>query len=87
MNNTWQLHVARRRLSELVDTALLYGTQIITRNGNPVAKVVPLEGAGMSEASHLQSLERFLLNAPRGDVLTPLRRHTGRKKFSFEESL
>ena len=45
MNSVWQLQVAKNRLSELVDAAVLNGAQIITRHGKPVVKVVPLSGA------------------------------------------
>ena len=69
MNNIWQLQVAQGRLSELVNAALIHGTQIITRDGRPVVKVVPLKSAELSTGNASQSLEQCLLHAPRGAAL------------------
>ncbi len=41
-SDTWQLQEAKNRFSALVDQALEKGTQIVTRHGRPVVKVVPI---------------------------------------------
>ena len=40
MNRTWQLQEAKSKLSEVVDQALRYGPQIITRRGVETAIVL-----------------------------------------------
>jgi antitoxin Phd len=84
MNSVWQLQVAKNRLSELVDAAVLNGAQIITRHGKPVVKVVPLSGAEVEAGKALPSLEGCLLNAPRGTALPAMPRRTAKKPFNFE---
>lgn len=84
MDTTWQLQTAKNRLSELVDAALAGGTQIITRHGKPVVKVVPLSLAEQQAGQAMPSLESYLLQAPRGVVLEPMPRQSSKKPFQFE---
>ena len=43
MIGRWQLQDAKNRLSELVDTALKAGPQIVTRRGADAVVVVPID--------------------------------------------
>ena len=43
MRGRWQLQDAKNRLSELVDTALKAGPQIVTRRGADAVVVVPID--------------------------------------------
>lgn len=41
--NTWQLQVAKNRLSEVVDRAIDQGPQVITRRGSEAVVVLAIE--------------------------------------------
>ena len=43
MRDRWQLQDAKNRFSELVDTALSEGPQVVTRHGRDTVVVVPVE--------------------------------------------
>ena len=43
MHDRWQLQEAKNRFSELVDTALAEGPQVVTRHGKDAVVVVPVE--------------------------------------------
>lgn len=58
-SDTWQLQEAKNRFSALVDQALVKGTQIVTRHGRPVVKVVPIvDEASAVPASLWEALRR-----------------------------
>lgn len=63
MNNIWQLQEAKSKFSQVVDSALAHGAQIITRRGQKTVVVMPFE-----EYERLtrqgSSLSQFLLASP-----------------------
>ena len=63
MKNIWQLQDAKSKFSELVDSALAQGAQIITRRGRKAVVVLPF-----TEYERLtrrgSSLAQFLLSSP-----------------------
>lgn len=85
MSSIWQLQAAKNRLSELVEAAILDGTQIITRHGKPVVKVVPLSAAEMETGQPMPSLEFALLRAPRGSMLPTMPRNTRRRPLDLAD--
>ena len=75
--STWQLQEAKARFSEVVDSAVNDGPQIITRRGIKTAVVVPFaewERSRMHRHSLLEALQsgpEFDLNIPpRGGLKT-----------------
>lgn len=73
MDNTWQLQVAKNRLSELVDKALSEGQQVITRHGVPQVVVISL--ADFQKLRRKRgSLVDFLKNSPLGGLALDLKR-------------
>ena len=52
-SDTWQLQEAKNRFSALVDQALEKGTQIVTRHGRPVVKVVPIHDDDLADPPSL----------------------------------
>ena len=75
MSNTWQVQEAKARFSQLLETALEYGPQIVTKRGVEAAVLVPIEEWRRLEQSTKPTLKDLLL-APeaRTESLTPPRR-------------
>lgn len=42
-NSTWQLQEAKSRFSELVETVMVEGAQIVTKHGKPTVVVISAE--------------------------------------------
>jgi prevent-host-death family protein len=73
MSHTWQLQVAKNKLSEVVDKALTDGPQTITRHGKPAVVVVDAAQFGkMTEPK--ESLIEFFARSPLRGVALDLRR-------------
>ena len=62
-NIIWQLQDAKSKFSEVVDQALKYGAQIITRHGKKVVVVIPFDEYERL-TKHGGSLSQFLLESP-----------------------
>lgn len=63
----WSLQDAKARFSELVNTAMSDGVQIVTRRGEQVVVVLPVtEFRRLSQPQ--TTLSDFLLGAPRVDL-------------------
>ena len=43
MGKTWQMQAARARFSELLNTSLTEGPQVVTRRGVEIAVLVPID--------------------------------------------
>lgn len=67
---SWQLQDAKQRFSELVRTALDEGPQVVTRNGEEVVVVVPVED--WTERHPRRELLEAILESPPFDDLAPL---------------
>ena len=86
MSKTWQVQDAKARFSELLETSLAEGPQIVTKRGVEAAVLVPIEEWRRLEKRARPDLKELLL-APkaRTDALTPPRpRHRHRLAPSFE---
>lgn len=86
MNNVWQVQDAKARFSELLETSLNNGPQIVTKRGVETAVLVPIEQWRQLERINRPSLKELLL-APeaRTENLTPARkRHLQRRPLNFE---
>ena len=79
-NRTWQVQEAKARFSELIETTLADGPQIITRRGVETAVVVPIEHWRRIERSTSRNIKEWLL-APeaRTETLVPPRREFPRR--------
>ena len=75
MSRRWPVQDAKSRFSELLDTALAEGPQIVTRRGVETAVLLPIEQWRRLERMTRPDLKALLL-APeaRTDDLTPPRR-------------
>ena len=75
MGNVWQVQDAKARFSELLETSLAEGPQIVTRRGVETAVLVPIEQWRRLERTTKPDLKELLLAPePRTDQLTPPRR-------------
>ena len=73
-DNRWQVQDAKARFSELLETSLSDGPQIVTRRGVEMAVLVPIDQWRQLERTSRRNLKELLL-APeaRTDALTPAR--------------
>ncbi len=70
---TWQLQDAKARFSELIETSLREGPQVVTRRGVETAVVVPIEEWRRLKAAARPTLKDWLLApTPRIDNLAEL---------------
>ena len=75
MGNVWQVQDAKARFSELLETSLAEGPQIVTRRGVETAVLVPIEQWRRLERMTKPDLKELLLAPePRTNQLTPTRR-------------
>ena len=75
MGNTWQVQDAKARFSEMLETSLAEGPQIVTKRGVETAVLVPIEHWRRLETMAKPNLKELLLAPePRTDELTPPRR-------------
>lgn len=80
MSNIWQVHDARARFSDFLETSLAEGPQIVTRYGKETAVLVPIEQWRKLEQLAQPSLKDFLLAPePRTETLAPPRRKLRRR--------
>lgn len=86
MHKKWPVQDAKARFSELLDTTLAEGPQIVTKRGVETAVLLPIERWRMLERMTRPDLKEVLL-APeaRTDFLTPPRlQHQRRTPLSVE---
>ena len=67
-NTSWQLQEAKQRFSELVRRTLEEGPQVVTRRGEEVVVVVPVEEYRRA-GEKKPDFKEFLMNAPDLSVL------------------
>ncbi len=71
---SWQVQDAKARFSELVETTVKKGPQIVTRRGVETVVVVPIEEWNRLQAAARPSLKEWLLGpGPRFENLIPPR--------------
>ena len=72
---SWQVQDAKARFSELLETSLSEGPQVVTRRGVETAVLVPIEQWRRLERLARPNLKELLLAPePRTDTLAPPRR-------------
>jgi len=76
----WQVQDAKARFSELLDTTLKKGPQVVTRRGVEEAVLVPIEEWNRLQKAARPSLKALLLAPePRFDDFIPERRKLRRR--------
>ncbi|MDR3534902.1 MAG: type II toxin-antitoxin system Phd/YefM family antitoxin [Acetobacteraceae bacterium] len=71
---SWPVQDAKARFSELLDTCLKEGPQVVTRRGADAAVLVPLRDWQRLQASARPTLKELLLApAPQGAIPVPAR--------------
>ena len=86
MSKTWQVQDAKARFSELLETSLAEGPQIVTRRGVEAAVLVPIDEWRRLEKRARPDLKELLLapEARTAALTPPRRRHRHRLSPSFE---
>ena len=80
MGNTWQVQDAKEHFSEMLETSLADGPQIVTNRGVEAAVLVPIEQWRRLVRMTKPDLKELLLAPePRTDTLTPPRRDLPRR--------
>jgi antitoxin Phd len=70
----WPVQDAKARFSELLDTCLREGPQIVTKRGAETAVLVPMEDWRRLQRSARPTLKELLLaDAPRAELKLPTR--------------
>jgi antitoxin Phd len=79
----WPVQDAKARFSELLDTCLKDGPQVVSRRGTEAAVLVPIDDWRRLQQSARPTLKELLLaNAPRGDIPVPPRGRSRRRSPS-----
>jgi prevent-host-death family protein len=77
----WQVQDAKARFSELLETALKKGPQIVTRRGVQAAVLMPIEEWQRLQKSSRPGLKALLLGSgPRFEDLVPARGEQRRRR-------
>ena len=80
MGKVWQVQEAKARFSELLETSLAEGPQIVTKRGVETAVLVPIDQWRRLERMTRPTLKELLLAPePRTESLTPPRRQLRRR--------
>ena len=76
----WSVQDAKARFSEMLDTCLREGPQVVTKRGTDAAVLVPVEDWRRLEKSARPTLKELLLApAPRSDIPPPSRSRQRRR--------
>jgi prevent-host-death family protein len=71
---SWSVQDAKARFSELLDTCLTDGPQVVTKRGAEAAVLVPVGDWRRLQQAARPTLKNLLLaDTPRGDIPTPPR--------------
>lgn len=77
----WSVQDAKARFSELLDTCLKEGPQVVTRRGADAAVLVPVGDWRRLERAARPTLKELLLaDSPRGDIPLPRRGRLRRRE-------
>lgn len=78
---SWPVQDAKARFSELLDTCLKEGPQVVTRRGADAAVLVPVDDWRRLQRAARPTLKELLLgDRARGDIPLPERGRTRRRK-------
>jgi prevent-host-death family protein len=76
----WPVQDAKARFSELLDTCLKDGPQVVSRRGAEAAVLVPIEQWRRLQHAARPTLKELLLaDTPRGDIPVPPRGQSRRR--------
>lgn len=79
--SSWPVQDAKARFSELLDTCLKQGPQVVTRRGQDAAVLVPMqEWNRLWQLSRPSLKELLMAQTPRGDIPLPERGHLHRRR-------
>lgn len=86
MNKRWSVQDAKSRFSELLDTALAEGPQIVTRRGVEAAVLLSIEQWRRLERMTRPNLKELLLTSEAriDDLVPPRQRHRCRVLMAVE---
>ena len=77
---TWPIQDAKARFSELIETCLAEGPQMVTKRGSEAAVLVPVNEWRRLQAAARPSLKQLLLSDQgRADLVLPSRGHARRR--------
>ena len=77
---TWPIRDAKARFSELIETCLAEGPQMVTKRGSEAAVLVPADEWRRLQAAARPSLKQQLLSDQgRGDLVLPSHGHARRR--------
>lgn len=77
----WPVQDAKARFSELLDTCVSEGPQVVSRRGTETAVLVPIDEWRRVQAAARLSLKQLLLaDSPRTDMLVPERGKARRRQ-------
>ena len=86
MSNTWQVQDAKARFSEMLETSLAEGPQIVTKRGVETAVLVPIEQWRRLERMNRPGLKELLLTgeARTEELAPPRRQYRSRPPTAFQ---
>ena len=70
--HTWPVQDAKARFSELLDTSIAEGPQIVTKHGKAAAVLVPIRQWEALQSGGMRTLKQVLLDADAADAPTAL---------------
>jgi len=72
--HTWPVQEAKARFSEMLDTSLTEGPQVVTKHGKAAAVLVPIRQWNALNSSNKRTLKQLLLDDSLGaDIPVPRR--------------
>lgn len=78
---SWPVQDAKARFSELLDTCLKEGPQMVTKRGADAAVLAPVSDWRRLQQSARPTLKELLLtSSPRGDLIAPRRGRLRRRR-------
>ena len=81
---TWPVQDAKARFSELLDTCLSEGAQVVTRRGSEAAVLVPIDDwRRLQQAARTSLKELLLAEEPRAEIPVPPRGRRRRREPTF----
>ena len=78
---SWAVQDAKARFSELLETCLVDGPQMVTKRGREAAVLVPADAWRRLQAAGRPSLKQLLMaDHPRAEITIPPRGRVNRRK-------
>lgn len=80
MKSVWQVQEAKNRFSEVIESAIKQGPQVVTHHGKAVVKIIALSPRELAAADDDDGFLQHLMKAPKvGELQLPKRK--SRKRF------